>query len=352
MEVGLLFRICKISNFYLLRLMMFVWISSSTLLFHNELVAQNQAIELGKVQWNRSLKTAQKLAQSSGKPILILFQEVPGCITCQNYGSEVLSHPLIVEAIETYFIPLAVFNNKAGFDKEVLDIFKEPSWNNPVVRIVSHDLTEWTNRLSSNYSSLGLIEKINTTILKTKGKIPRWLQLLEEEFKAHHLGIQKVYLGMHCFWAGEKHFGALDGVMATRAGFIAGAEVVEIEYDPSKMSLNKIIENGQINGQADKIFLPANQKISTDSIVVKPFRDFKADIESKYYIYNSHYRFLPMTRMQSSRVNSLLGNKQSPDLILSPRQIHLLENIKQNPSKYKHHCIDHKIQDAWQNLIP
>ncbi|MBK9630139.1 MAG: thioredoxin family protein [Saprospiraceae bacterium] len=147
--------------------------TSLTLLFADLLSAQNQAIELGKVHWIRSIQTAQRHAKSSGKPILILFQEVPGCLTCQNYGSEVLSHPLMVEAIESYFVPLAIFNNKGGSDREVLEIFKEPSWNNPVVRIVSHDLTEWTNRLSSNYSSLGLIEKINTTILKTKGKNSR-----------------------------------------------------------------------------------------------------------------------------------------------------------------------------------
>ncbi|MBK7232302.1 MAG: thioredoxin family protein [Saprospiraceae bacterium] len=326
--------------------------TSLTLLFADLLSAQNQAIELGKVHWIRSIQTAQRHAKSSGKPILILFQEVPGCLTCQNYGSEVLSHPLMVEAIESYFVPLAIFNNKGGSDREVLEIFKEPSWNNPVVRIVSHDLTEWTNRLSSNYSSLGLIEKINTTILKTKGKIPEWLQLLEEEFKSQNREIDKVYIGMPCFWSGEKHYGALVGVMATRAGFMAGAEVVEVQFDPSKISLEKLIENGQAFGQANKIFLPTNQKIFMNSIIVKPISEFKADTESKYYIYNSLYRFLPMTRLQSSRTNSLLGNLQCPDQILSPRQIHLLEKIKQNPSKYKHHCIEQDIQEAWRNLIP
>lgn len=73
---------------------------------------QKQAQELGKVAWYRDFD--QALAQSSkeDKPVFILFQEVPGCLTCRNYGKGVLSHSVIVETIEEYFIPLAIFNNK------------------------------------------------------------------------------------------------------------------------------------------------------------------------------------------------------------------------------------------------
>jgi hypothetical protein len=329
-----------------------VWLASLGIVNTFNINAQNQAIELGKVQWIRSLQDAQKLAKSSGKPIFILFQEVPGCATCQNYGSEVLSHPLIVEAIESYFVPLAIFNNKGGSDKAVLDIFKEPSWNNPVVRIVSHDLTEWTLRLSSNYSSLGLVEKINATILKTKGKIPDWLMLLEEEFKAYEFGVQKVYLSMSCFWSGEKHYGAIDGVVSTRAGFMDGCEVVEVEYNPNRIKLEKIIESGQENGQANKIFLLPNQKFSSNSIGIKPLSKFKEDQESKYYIFNSFYKFLPMTKLQSARVNAILGKTQNPDHLLSPGQIQILEKIKKYPSHYKHNFIDQDISTAWQKLNP
>jgi hypothetical protein len=35
-------------------------------------------IELGLVNWNRDLEAAQAISRSSGRPILMLFQEVPG----------------------------------------------------------------------------------------------------------------------------------------------------------------------------------------------------------------------------------------------------------------------------------
>lgn len=40
--------------------------------------AEGDQIELGTVEWLRDYPAAQQQARESGKPILILFQEVPG----------------------------------------------------------------------------------------------------------------------------------------------------------------------------------------------------------------------------------------------------------------------------------
>jgi hypothetical protein len=55
--------------------------------------AQNNPKELGTVNRYRNLQKAKSESKSNQKPILILFQEVPGCSTCKNYGSNVLSNP-------------------------------------------------------------------------------------------------------------------------------------------------------------------------------------------------------------------------------------------------------------------
>ena len=39
---------------------------------------QNQAEELGQVSWGRDLDDAKSKSAETGKPILVLFQEVPG----------------------------------------------------------------------------------------------------------------------------------------------------------------------------------------------------------------------------------------------------------------------------------
>jgi len=58
----------------------------------------DQAEELGAVHWLRDIDVAVAQSKEKNKPILILFQEVPGCSTCRNYGKGALSHPLLVEA--------------------------------------------------------------------------------------------------------------------------------------------------------------------------------------------------------------------------------------------------------------
>ena len=126
----------------------------------NTLPNHTDPVELGEVNWLRDIDEAVKVAEQRQKPILILFQEVPGCSTCSRYGKHVLSHPLIVEAIEEAFVPLAIFNNRKGKDAATLAYFNEPSWNNPVVRIIDNQKRTIGGRLAGNYSRLGLVNKM------------------------------------------------------------------------------------------------------------------------------------------------------------------------------------------------
>src|SRR5262249_13389579 len=104
--------------------------------------------ELGRINWQRGFDDAARAAKAQSKPLLVLFDEVAGCSTCTGYGSRVLSHPLIVEAAESLFMPVAVFNNIKGDDEQTLKSFGEPAWNNPVVRFMAADRTELAPRVS------------------------------------------------------------------------------------------------------------------------------------------------------------------------------------------------------------
>ena len=96
-----------------------------------------QPIETGTVRWGRDLAEAQAAAAETNRPIFALFQEVPGCAGCQQFGADVLSDPLVVEAIEEEFVPLLIHNNAAdGHDAEVLARYGEPAWNFQVVRFL------------------------------------------------------------------------------------------------------------------------------------------------------------------------------------------------------------------------
>jgi hypothetical protein len=202
----------------------------------------NQPKELGKVNWLRDIKDATTRSANEHKPIFLLFQEVPGCSTCRNYGHNVLSHPLIVETIETYFVPLAIYNNEGGKNKEVLDYFKEPTWNNPVVRIISDKKENLIDRISGNYSVLALTEAMIEVMKGKKIKIPEYLQLLQNELSATQNGTETAYLSMYCFWTGEKILADINGVVETQAGFMDGKEVVKVDYSPKLIAYDDLVK--------------------------------------------------------------------------------------------------------------
>ena len=281
-------------------------------------------IELGDVRWIRSMDEALLRSKSECKPILILFQEVPGCATCREYGSEVLSHPLIVEAIETHFIPLAIFNNKGGHDAEVLKKYNEPSWNNPVVRIVDEKGKDILSRLNGNYSAVGLAEMMTNVLIKVGGKAPVYLQLLTDELSAKKHGIETVTYSMHCFWTGEALFGKVNGVVSTMAGWENRKEVVKVDYNPSIIS----------KSQLDKIASQSNCKISSGY-------DFGMDKTPKYYLSNHRLRSVPMTELQKARVNSAISEGQNAEVNLSPRQ------LKFAKLQMKENFVPVNFIDAW-----
>ncbi len=112
----------------------------------------NAQVELGKVDWLRDMESAVEESKKSDKDILVLFQEVPGCATCQRFGEQVLSDKNVVAVIEQHFIPLAIYNNKKGDDYDVLTFYNESTWNNPVMRIVNAEQENVHTRLAGQYS--------------------------------------------------------------------------------------------------------------------------------------------------------------------------------------------------------
>ena len=292
--------------------------------------SQNE--ELGKVSWYRDYQVALKQAKEQNKAVLILFQEVPGCSTCRNYGNNVLSHPLMVEAIENMFIPLTVFNNKGGKDKQVLQRYGEPSWNNPVVRIVNEYGVDIVSRVSGDYSSVGLYQAMEKALKAEKKSIPEFMELLGVELTSSRQGsVKEKYFQMYCFWSGEKHFGIKEGIVATEPGFLGGHEVVKVKYDQKLVSENQLISYAK-----GANYIP----VAKDNSYRTATRD------EKYYLQHTNYKYLPLTELQKARVNSALGNRQSAEKYLSPKQLTWLNTADSK----KEILYDKDFALAWEKI--
>ncbi len=75
---------------------------------------------------------------------------------------------------------MAIFNNKGGKDRETLNIYKEPSWNNPVVRIVNAKGENLIPRIAGDYSKRKVALQLIAVLMENKRAVPEQLYALAQ----------------------------------------------------------------------------------------------------------------------------------------------------------------------------
>jgi hypothetical protein len=234
------------------------------------LAAAPQAPELGKVPWLRDFDAAVKLSRETKKPLLVLFDEVPGCHTVLGFGRDVLSDPKIVEVITRDFVSVAVLNNVEGADAKVLQSFGEPSWNNPVVRIIDADRKPLAPRFDGPYS----LEAFQRVLASVKAN-------------------EKVTLSAACFWECEARLGKLEAVRASRVGFLQGEEVVEVEFDPSVMNRTQFLAEAGKLECANRVFTAKEAEAIRYS-----------EKDTKYFLRSSRRSMEGLSEQEKVRLNA------------------------------------------------
>jgi hypothetical protein len=131
--------------------------------------------ELGHVSWRSDYHAALDEAKKTGKPVLVLFDEVPGCSTVNAFGRDVLTDRRVVEAADTLFISVVVYNNKDGEHRQVLEHWNEPAWNNPVMRFIDGHLKALAPRLTHGAGTSGVLKAMASALLAAKKPVPDWL---------------------------------------------------------------------------------------------------------------------------------------------------------------------------------
>ncbi len=315
----------------------------------------NNPAELGKINWLRDYDQAIELSKKMDKPVFILFQEVPGCSTCSRFGFGPLSDPFIVEGIEDNFIPLAIFNNKGGKDAKILKQFNEPSWNNPVVRIINQNGRDIVPRMANRWSPSDLLSTVMAGIEEQGEAVPAYMSLRLQEFEGED-NIKEANLAMYCFWTGEREISKIDGVLSTEAGFMHGKEVVKVQYDASQVSLPTLVSEAQKSSCADAVFVDDDYDMSqvkkkTSVNNVKKAGSYHKDGEVKYYLSKSEYKYIPMSALQQAKVNAAIGSNQNPERYLSPRQLAVKKYIASNRSQKWASQINQDMKATWFGIL-
>jgi len=267
-------------------------------------ISSREHRELGDVAWLRDYEQAFDRARHENKPVLLLFQEVPGCSTCVNFGRDVLSHPLMVEIIAQHLVPLAIFNNHPGADAEILRRFNEVSWNNPVIHFLAPAGNAIVPRLANRYDPIGLHAKIGQVLAARDTALPAYFTLLGRDLAIEVNLTQQVTYATPCFWSGETSLAQHPAVISTDAGWIGGEEVVEVHFDPRVGNRDGLDAFARNEG-----FAPLAGK------------GFRLDREPQYYLRKSALRHLPLSAAQRTAINLALPYRQDAWALLSPQQL-------------------------------
>lgn len=287
-----------------------------------------QPVEVGIVDWGRDLDEAKGLSNDTGKPVFALFQEVPGCAGCKQFGRDVLSDPAIVGAIEEVFVPLLIHNNTPGRDAEVLEAFGEPAWNYQVVRFLDAEGNDIIPRRDRVWESGPLADRMIQTLEHAGRPVPAYLRLLEQE---HADRLQLVHFAQPCFWVGEAELGPVDGVVATQAAFMGGHEVTSVWFDPAAVSLDELTTEAERRSVASLVFTdeaglatlePGRveaQLVDDASHRVAPVSDQKRQLRGVHGLGN-------LTIGQLTKLNGLLHRDPAAAAqYLPPSERHLIE---------------------------
>lgn len=295
-----------------------------TLLFVTQAFAEpSRQRELGDVDWERDFSKAEARSQQTGLPLFALFQEVPGCQTCVGFGEQVLSHPLLVEAIEDEFVPVAVFNNRGGDDRRVLARFDEPSFNNPVVRFLASDGRDLLPRKAGVWFPRAIGQRMVAALDAAGRPVPVYLRDVVDELSAQ--GRERATFAMHCFWSGEACLGEIDGVLSSKAGWLEGHEVVELTFDPTVVSYDELLRaaapcSDAVYTHSDRQQHAAQAVFGANAHRARAFATIAKDSDQKRALRGTPYANSFLTPRQAVRVNSALAARRSPTSLLSPRQ--------------------------------
>jgi hypothetical protein len=291
----------------------------------------SRPVELGRIEWNRDFTAAQEEARKTGKPMMVLFDEVPGCSTCKQFGQGPLSHPLVVDA-SRLFVSACVYNNAKGADADILKRFKEPAWNNPVVRFLDADGKDIIPRQDGGWTTPALVKRIVAALQGGKVETPEYLRLLNAELNPSARQTATFVVG--CYWTGEQKLGAVEGVIASRIGMMKGGEVVEVEFDPAVVDYAKLVERVQAMKCASRVYARSDEQLDpARAIFGKAVErsDAKVDTRTQQQynlMFKPAYHYLPLTSIQATRINSAVASRQDADRFLSPSQLALKTRIE------------------------
>ncbi len=142
-------------------------------------------------------------------------------------------------------------------------------------------------------------------------------------------------------------------MVATRAAFLEGHEVVEVQFDPRRLSFADLLRTAVNKECAQHIYTTTDAQQTAAAAAVgalaKPSPGgLRADGEPKYGLFHSPLRALPLTQAQAVRVNARLRRGGDVDAVLSPQQRAWAAELRAAPDADWPNLVDRDLREAWE----
>jgi hypothetical protein len=306
-------------------------------------------------------------SSTTRRPVLLVQAEIPGDT---DAGSEIFSHPLIVEAADSLFTTVfdkdedyscSASRSASGKSRRTRVGFFDDSGNQIVQSLCADMLTR-----------AGIAEAMIATLEACQQPVPKYLRLLYDEergrIKPGPVGLpvpcyHRVVFGMDDSTLGEVEFAGLEGVISTRAGFLTQQKIVEVIYDAGRISFASVIHYALKRKVGDIIYYQTNderiaalmeiQRVKESSKVTEFLGTIQLDKDPKRALRKSPLRFVPLTDLQATRANRLahLNRFDEAMHLLSPRQgLIFMQARKATAQKTFKDVVDVPILPAWLSL--
>lgn len=123
-------------------------------------------------------------------------------------------------------------------------------------------------------------------------------------------------------------------MLGTEAGTLKGHEVVKVTYDENVLS-RSALEAYAHQGNCSPITNNGGYRVSTKDL--------------DYQLQHTSYKYLPLTELQRTRINSALGKGRSTVGYLSPKQRKWLEAAERD-AKGRAVLFNEDFVTAWRSL--
>lgn len=84
-------------------------------------VARAADAPVAKVAWQTDLKAAQKVAEKTGRPMMLVFR-ADWCTHCNRFEAKTLGNPTMAEFINSDFVPVHLDFDKEQKTAEILEV--------------------------------------------------------------------------------------------------------------------------------------------------------------------------------------------------------------------------------------